>query len=65
MSYLSEALELLLSVLQAVLAYVLGYAKQHPVVTSLAVLALLRLFGITVQTGHRESCLSSAGCARS
>ena len=53
MSYLSEALELLLSVLQAVLAYVLGYAKQHPVVTSLAVLALLRLFGITVQTGHK------------
>ena len=53
MSYLSEALELLLSVLQAVLAYVVGYAKQHPVVTSLAVLALLRLFGITVQTGHK------------
>jgi regulator of protease activity HflC (stomatin/prohibitin superfamily) len=53
MNYLSELPDLLLIVLQAILAYVVGYAKNHPVVTGLAVLALLRLFGITVQTGHK------------
>jgi hypothetical protein len=53
MNYLSELADLLLIVLQAILAFVVGYATQHPVLTALAVLGLLRLFGITVQTGHK------------
>jgi regulator of protease activity HflC (stomatin/prohibitin superfamily) len=35
------------------LAFVVEFAKQHPVETGLTVLALLRLFGTTVQSGYK------------
>jgi hypothetical protein len=53
MSYLEELLDLLLSVLQAIFAFVADYARKHPGQTVLFALALLRLFGTTVQTGYK------------
>jgi regulator of protease activity HflC (stomatin/prohibitin superfamily) len=53
MSHLWDLLDLVEWVLKSVLAHVVDYAKNHRVVTALAVLALLRLFGITVQSGSK------------
>jgi SPFH domain / Band 7 family len=53
MNYLGELLDLLLIELKAAYFLVVGYAREHPVVTGVAVLALLRLCGITVQSGHK------------
>jgi hypothetical protein len=53
MSLLQDLLDLLLGLAQTILDFALGFAKKHPVETGLAILALLRLFGTTVQTGYK------------
>jgi regulator of protease activity HflC (stomatin/prohibitin superfamily) len=53
MNYLLDLLGLLLVGLRAVAVFVVGLVEKHPLETFLAVLALLRLLGTTVQTGSK------------
>ena len=53
MNYLSDLLELFRAGLLTALAVAVGFVKKHPYETVLAVLALLRLLGTTVQTGSK------------
>jgi len=53
MSYLLDLLDLFLGGLQVAVAIAAAYVKSHPVAAGVAVLALLRLFGTTVETGSK------------
>jgi regulator of protease activity HflC (stomatin/prohibitin superfamily) len=53
MSWVWDAVEVIRFVLEIAVAFVIAYASAHPLQTALAILALLRQLGTTVQTGSK------------
>ncbi len=53
MSWAGDMLDVLLLALQFVVAFMIGYVSTHPLPTALALLALARQLGTTVQSGSK------------